>query len=159
MFSIRYKHLILALPLAMGAMALQVPALADTLGGMNPVSSQKLDQIRGGFSVQYDLGQMKLALDVNRVSFINGNLAPMEQFTGASGGTLDVIQSGLNNSVSASVVDGIPMGTLGTLIQNSLNNQVIRTVNVMNMTVTSQAFAQAMSLQATTQAALLRFMH
>ena len=147
------------LALVIGAMVVQAPALANTFGGMNPVDNQRLDHIRGGFSIQYELGQLKLAMNVTRISSINGSIVTEQHLTGASGGTLSVIQSGLNNMVSSSVVSSIPTGMLGTVIQNNLDNQVIRAINVLNITLTSQALAQAMAVRAITQSALLQSIH
>ncbi len=46
---------------------------------------------------------------------------------------------------------------MNTVIQNSMNNQVISTINTLNITITSQALAQAMAMQSVTQGALLQF--
>lgn len=148
-----------ALALAAGTLMFQMPALADTFNNVNPVSDQTLDHIRGGFSVGYDLGQMKLALDITQVSQINGLVEPTQQLTGASGGTLNVLQNGLNNSVSLSVLNNIPNGSMGTIVQNSFNNQVINTISTMNITITSHAFARAMDMQSSVQNAMLQFLH
>lgn len=153
-----------ALALATSALMFQAPAFANTLNGgmfngVKPVNDQTLDHIRGGFSLQYDLGQMKLALDMSQISYLNGVTQPAQQITGSSGGTLNMIQNGLNNSVSPSVVNSIPIGMQGALIQNNLDNQVLTTVNTLNITVTSQAFARSVAMGAAAQGALLRFLH
>ncbi|NYT61749.1 hypothetical protein H0A66_05350 [Alcaligenaceae bacterium] len=148
-----------ALALAVGTLMFQAPALAKTFNGVNPVSDQTLDHIRGGFSMGYDLGQMKLALDITQVNQINGVIEPAQQLTGASGGTLNVIQYGLNNAVSLSALNGIPSGSMGTVIQNSMSSQVINTISTLNITITSQAFAQAMNMQSSMQNAMLQFLH
>lgn len=147
------------LALATGTLIFQVPALADTFNNIHPVSDQALDHIRGGFSVGYDLGQLKLALDINQVSQVNGIIEPAQQLTGASGGTLDVMQYGLNNSVNLSVLNNIPNGSMGTIIQNSLSNQVINTISTLNITITSHALAQAVNMQSSVQNSMLQFLH
>lgn len=131
------------LALAIGTLVLQTPARADAFDGLNPVSTQTLDQIRGGFSMAFDFGQLMLAMDMTQVSMINGT----------------VIQQGLNNTVNPVVINGIPNESLSTVIQNSLNDQVINSISTMNITITSQTLAQTMALQSLTQDALLRFSH
>lgn len=148
-----------ALALVVGALAFQTPAHADTFDGLNPVSMQTLDHIRGGFSMEFNFGQLMMAMSLTQVNMINGDPAPGQQVTGASGGTSTVVQQGLGNSVSQVVMNGIPAGSMSTVIQNSLNDQVIHSVNTLNITITSQMLAQTMALQSLTQNALLRFLH
>lgn len=224
--------------LALLALCAEVPALAGTFGGMLPVANQQLDQVRGGFSLGFDFGRIAIALNMNRLSFVNGILTSVAPITGEAGGTLNLIQTGpsvvvsqppsggaptvgippavagaapaaplqsvtppggtptvvgmpsapvapvvpgapvvettggsltaaipvlsspaMTNAVSSSIANSLPAGTIGTVIQNSLDGQMIQSINVLNITVTSQALAQAVSLQSFTQGALLRFMH
>lgn len=148
-----------ALALAVGALAFQTPASADAFDGLNPVSTQALDHIRGGFSMEFNFGQLMLAMNLIQVNMINGNAVSGQQATGSSGGTTTVIQQGLDNSVGSGVLNGIPSGSLNTVIQNSLNDQVINSINTLNITITSQMLAQTMAVQSLTQNTLLRFLH
>lgn len=147
------------LALAIGALAFQAPAHADAFDGLNPVSMQTLDHIRGGFSMEFNFGQLMLAMSLTQVNMINGDTVPGQQTTGSSGGTTTVVQQGLDNAVDQVVLNGIPSGSIGTVIQNSLNDQVIHSVSTLNITITSQMLAQTMALQSLTQNALLRFLH
>lgn len=145
--------------LVLGALAVQSPAFAGTFGGAMPVSNQQLNQIRGGFSWHYDVGQFGFALDWSQINTINGNPVPAQHTTSANGGTLSVIQSGPNNVVIPSVANGLTAGSAATVIQNSLDNQVVNTLRVLNITLTSHALAQAMAAHAMMENALLQFSH
>lgn len=147
------------LALAVGALAFHAPVRADAFDGFNPVSMQALDHIRGGFSMELNFGQLALAMNMTQASMINGAVVPAQQITGLSGGTSTVIQQGLNNSVNLAVLNSIPSGSLSTVIQNSLDDQVIGSISTLNITITSQVLAQTMALQSLTQDALLRFLH
>lgn len=148
------------LALAVGTLVFQAPAHAGAFDGLNPVSIQTLDHIRGGFSMEFDFGQLMLAMNMTQVSMINGTIVPAQQAaSSSSGGAWTAIQQGLNNGVSPVVLSSIPSGSLSTVIQNSLNNQTINSINTLNITITSQVLAQTMALQSFTQNALLRFLH
>lgn len=74
-------------------------------------------------------------------------------------GTLTVMQSGFNNRASQPVVSNLSSGSTNSmLIQNSSSNRTISYVNTVNITVTSQALAQAMAMQSLTQGAILKFL-
>lgn len=147
------------LALVVGTLAFQAPARADAFDGLNPVSMQTLDHIRGGFSMEFNFGRLMLAMNMTQASMINGAIVPAQQTTGSSGGTSTVIQQGPNNVVNPVVLNSIPSGSLSTVIQNSLNDQVISSISTLNITITSQVLAQTMALQSLTQNALLRFLH
>lgn len=148
-----------ALALAIGTLAFQAPAHADAFDSFNPVSMQTLDHIRGGFSMEFNFGRLMMAMNMTQVNMINGALVPGQQITGASGGTSTLIQQGPNNSVNPLILNNIPSGSLSTIIQNSVNDQMIQSVNTLNITITSQVLAQTMALQSLAQSALLRFLH
>lgn len=157
MFSFVRSGAVLAL--AVGVLAVQAPAHADAFDGLSPVSTQTLDHIRGGFSVEFNFGQLMLAMDTTQVSTINGVVVPDQQATGSSGGSLTLIQQGLNNSINPVVLNNIPSGSMTTVIQNGLNDQVIGSISTLNITITSQMLAQAVNMQSMAQSALLRFAH
>ena len=147
------------LALAVGTLAFQAPAFAEGFDGLKPVSLQTLDHVRGGFSMEFNFGRMIMAMNMSHVSMINGILVPGDQTTGASGGTTTLIQQGPGNFISPTVLNGIPAGSMNTIIQNSLDSQVIRSVRTLNITITSQRLAQSMHFQSLSQSALLRFLH
>lgn len=206
-----------ALTLTLGVLLAQTPAHADTFAGLAPVTNQALATIRGGFSMSFDFGQMGIALDMSQMTFVNGQLVPVQQIVDAAGGTVNLIQNGpgngagtvsptdlaqgssatgsalhplapgngvglagsngaasglaglavpsvlmqtgLGNGATASLVSNVSPAMIGTVIQNGLDGQIIQNLNVLNVTVTSQALAQSVALQAMTQGALLRFLH
>lgn len=150
----------IAMALTAGTLMLQVPAYAGVFDGMNPVSTQALDRVRGGFSMEFDYGQLMLALNMNQVSMINGVIVPSQQTTtGSSGGISTLVQQGSSNSVNPLVLNNIPAGSLSTIIQNGLNNQLISSTSTLDITITSRTLAQTMALQSLTQNTLLRFLH
>lgn len=148
-----------ALAVAVGVLVFQAPAHADVFDGVSPVSPHTLDHIRGGFSVEINLGQLMLAMNTTQISTINGVVVPDQQAAGSSGGSSTLIQRGLNNSINPVVLNNIPGGSMSTVIQNGLNGQVIGSISTMNITITSQMLAQAVNIQSLTQSALLRFLH
>lgn len=130
---------------ALGLLLVQMPAVASTFGGASPVDGSRLSHIRGGFGVQYNVGDLSLALDLTQITAINGEMSQL-------------IQGGLDHTISSSVINGIAADALTTVIQNSLDNQVINTVNVMNITLTSNALAQAVAMRTLTQGTMQQFM-
>ncbi len=157
MFTSVHNRALLAL--AVGTLAFQAPVHAAAFGGASPVSMQALDQIRGGFGFEINLGQMMLAMNMSQVSMINGVVVPGEQTVTSAGGGSTLIQLGPHNWINPSVLNNIPAGSMSTVIQNSLNDQAIQSINTLNITITSQALAQNMALQSFAQGALLRFQH
>lgn len=147
------------LALAIGALTFQASARADAFDGLNPVSMQALDHIRGGFSMAFDFGPLMLAMNMTQVSMVNGVPTTGQQTVDPSGGASTVIQQGWNNSINPLVFNNLPAGSVNTVIQNSLNDQVIHSVNTLDITITSQMLAQSVALQSLTQAALLQFLH
>lgn len=155
MIAIQCNRTCTALVLAAAFMMVQAPVLANTFAKDIPISNKQLDGIRGGFSVQYDLGQIKVALDMSQFSFINGKLIQREALVGAGGDT-HIIQNGPNNFVNPSFVNSLSSGAMGTVIQNSLDSQVLSNFNVFNITVTSRQFAEAMSLKSAVHSAVIK---
>ncbi|NYT79858.1 hypothetical protein H0A71_23115 [Alcaligenaceae bacterium] len=155
MLTIQCNRTCTTLMLAAAFMMVQSPVLANTFAKDIPISDKQLNGIRGGFSVQYDLGQIKVALDMSQFSFINGKLMQREDLVGASGNT-HIIQNGPNNFVNPSFVDSLPTGAMGTVIQNSLDSQVISNFNVINIAVTSRQLSEAMSLKSAVRNAVIK---
>ncbi|MBS0551008.1 MAG: hypothetical protein JSS47_00545 [Proteobacteria bacterium] len=70
-----------------------------------------------------------------------------------AGSTVALIQNGSGNAVTTNALSG---SSLGTIIQNSLDNQKIQTVTTINATVNSVQAMQAMRMQQSLQEALNR---
>jgi hypothetical protein len=125
---------------------------------------RQLDAIRGGF----DIGSGLLAsFGINRAVYINGNLVSstsvhipnvgrmtpdLATALAAATGTVNVVQNGAGNSVDMSAIDQV---TAATVIQNSLDNQDIRSLTMINVGVNSQVAFRSLSLQQSLQAGLI----
>ena len=128
------------------------------------VSGHRLDAVRGGF----DFGNGLLAsFGIERAVYINGNLVTSnsvqvpdigrmtpDQATALAGatGTVNVIRNGAGNSVDTSAFDQV---TAATVIQNSLDNQDIRSLTMINVGVNSQVAFRSLNLQQSLQAGLI----
>lgn len=133
----------------------QATASAATFAGASPVSDARLSTLRGGFSTEHGV---KLSIGIDQLSFINGKLAVVNHLIQDGLGRVQTIQNGPGNAVNSSVLNGIRDNTLGTVIQNSLDGQAIRNVNVYNVTVTNKRLAQSLSISNAVTDAMTRFM-
>lgn len=128
------------------------------------VSEQELDNQRGGFDVGSGLA---VSFGIIRTVMVNGdvvsktsfNLPDVTQITPeqariASAAIADsgLVQIGPNNFVAAGVRSDL--GT-GTLIQNSLNDQHIKTLTIINTGVNSLGLLKALNTQTVLNDALL----
>ena len=122
------------------------------------VEANELDQVRGGF----DTGNgLKVSFGIERAVYINGNLVTTTSLsvldqgrlsaTGAprvasnDNGSLTLIQNGAGSVFSSSASPT----AVATVIQNTLNNQSIRSVTVIDAAVNSAQIARGLSLQST----------
>lgn len=128
------------------------------------VNDRQLDTIRGGF----DLGNGLLAsFGIERAVYINGNLVSSTSVNipdigritpdqasalAAATGTVNIIQNGPNNTVDPATFG---RATAATVIQNSLDNQDIRSLTTINTTVNSQNMLRSLGLQESLQAGLI----
>ena len=115
----------------------------------------RLDTMRGGFTTGEGL---KLSFGIERAVYINGNLVTSTSLnvsdlgTATAGraasatvnGSLALVQSGQGNTFLPGVVSST---AVGTVIQNTLDNQKIQHVTVVNATVNSMQVLRAMNLQ------------
>ena len=157
-------------------------ALADTLGhdfaGYRVATADELDEMRGGFDL--NAGGLHLSFSIERVTFINGVLAATTRLSipalnslgtpqtiADSAQTIQASTTGLQNTVGAIqngprntliLPDGISLSTsaLTTVIQNTLDNQVIRNMTILNATLSNQALARAMAISSALDRALIR---
>lgn len=127
------------------------------------VAPTYLDHVRGGFELAGT--QFMLSFGIERAVYINGdlvattvlNLKDLQLMAGTGAGPLSlpagavgalgIIQNGSGNSVSAQV-SGL---LVGTIIQNTLDNQNIQNVTTINATVNSLQIMRAMSVQSAVQ--------
>jgi hypothetical protein len=127
-----------------------------------PASATLLDSMRGGFEAS---GGLQIAFGIERSVYINGslvtttslNVAPSGQVTTLPSGTLvagssiALIQSGANNFFGAGPGTA---ANAAVVIQNSLDNQKIQGVTVINATVNSLALTKSSNIQSSIQNAL-----
>lgn len=131
--------------------------------GLVALGNESLDDIRGGFEVADT--NLKLTFGIERAVFINGELvattvlnlkdlqrtsavggAPETPTNGAAG-ALAVIQTGDGNTAPAQVGASL----VGTVVQNTLNNQKIQTVTTINAAVNSTQMLRAISVHSAIQ--------
>ena len=153
-----------------------VPAGATPPSPSDPLASRvlalgdaSLDEVRGGFDVPGS--HLTYTFGIERAVFINGELvartvlklqdlgtvagrgAPVQELTGVNGAaaTVDVIQNGPGNNFTAQVGPNM----VGTVIQNTLDNQKIQHVTTINATVNSLQMMRAMSVQSAVQSGIV----
>ena len=155
------KLLCCALLLAAGNGCFGAGPGAKSGGLFNPgewkaVSDDKLDTLRGGFEAG---NGMTVSFGLVRTVTINGDVvnrtsfnlpdvskisAEQARIVSAAIAETSVVQNGSGNVVSESVRSQL---TGGTLIQNSLNNQTIQTLTVINAGVNSLGLFKSLNLQ------------
>ena len=128
---------------------------SDVFEGSAKVGDEELDHVRGGFSLATNSGALQIAIGIERAVYIDGVLQVMNSLNlpllGSGGGTdstlpvADLVQNGsgsylLPSSASEST------GNVMTVVQNSLNNQSISNLNIINATVTGQSLLQSLAL-------------
>lgn len=135
----------------------QAPLLGQQLAALD---AAVLDEVRGGFELAGS--GLKFSFGIERAVYINGeliastvlNLRDLQlasvRGTGSTPGSpsaLDVIQNGVGNNAPTQVSPNM----VGTIIQNTLNNQKIQNVTTINATVNSMQALRAMSVQSAIQ--------
>jgi hypothetical protein len=146
------------------SVASQAAFAADGVNYWQPVSDQRLEQMRGGF----DLGSGIVAsLGIDRAVYINGNLVTSTSINipdishissaqatalAAVMNTANLVQNGPGNSVDPSTLS---QARGATIIQNTLNNQQIQALTTLNVSTNSLNLFRAMGLQDSLQSALI----
>jgi hypothetical protein len=118
-------------------------ACADGFLGRPAVADAQLDALRGGFLTD---GGLRIALGIERLVHINGELvsSTMLRVSDLSalrargielqGSPLSLVQNGPGNAIDPGVLQTLGPGML-TLVQNSLNDQVIRGTTRIDVTI------------------------
>ena len=130
----------------------------------SPVTDQALDGMRGGF----DVGQaLTVSFGIVRSVTINGNLVTQTSFNlpditkindeqakiaSLAIAETGVIQNGIGNILTNGVRSELPASTV---IQNTLNDQTIQTLTVINAGVNSMGMLKSINTQTTLKDALL----
>lgn len=130
-----------------------------------PASNEQLDKARGGFSLDSGLN---VSFGIIRTVTINGDMVSRTSFdlpditsispdqarlVNTALGHTGVIQSGSGNFIDPATVMDL---NGGTLIQNSLNDQQIQTLTVINTGVNSLALLKSINTQDVLTDALVR---
>ncbi len=141
----------------------EAPTRAPWGGETVAMDVSRLDGVRGGFVAHSGL---KLSFGIERAVYINGTLvtttalnvsdlgnlsAGQAAVASLNGGTLAIVQSGTGNTFLPGVVSA---STIGTVIQNTLDNQHIQSVTTINATVNSGEIVRSMNLQQSVQNAI-----
>lgn len=132
------------------------PAGAPAGAQWVPVSAAILEHTRGGFTLG---GGLEVSLGIERLVSINGNTvsrttlqlgdmsrlsAEQARQTGEALSSVNLIQNGHDNIVVAALAP-LPLG--GTVIQNSLNDQLIRSQTVIHSSVNSMGLLKTLNFQ------------
>ena len=128
----------------------------------NAVAPETLDGYRGGFVTDNGLA---VTLGIERIVTINGNVAEHSELELGDLGRLTSGAATLSADTAAQVrliqngggtfavqMDNNVLG--GTVIQNSLNDQLIRNQTIINASVNARGLLQAMNFQSTLANAL-----
>lgn len=144
-----------ALPARMATEADERPALLAA----TPLDDAVLDTQRGGFAAP---GGLQMTFGIERAVFVNGvlestthlRLEDLGQVVAnlPPGATLAVVQNGGGNTFATS----LPAGTLGTVVQNSLDDQLLQVVSTIEISVNSAELLRGMRLDMSLQDALTR---
>ena len=130
------------------------PAL-NSLMDCKVASDEELEKMRGGFSINAGGSQILLSLGFQQVTYINGILAAMTTLNLPQSNSAAPIPIQQNFIPSQIIQNGpgntyMPPATLPsnvmTVIQNSLNNQIISHMTIINATIASKQLSDAMSM-------------
>ena len=157
------KERFAAASLACLLVAAQNAGAEPPAAGWTAVSEETLEQARGGFDMP---GGLSLSLGIERLVSVNGSVVSSVAFTIADLAHLSVEEANLARTAVASmtvlqngagnVFSPGPMAQTmaGTVIQNSLNDQVLRTQTIINSSVNSLQLLKLANFQDTLQNAL-----
>lgn len=162
----RGTHELLHVSLWLALAGFSAPAgAADETDAWTPVDEARLDSTRGGFST--DTG-LVVSLGLERLVSINGDLvartsidiadlnhisAEQARQTRDALSSVKLIQNGSDNIYQA----GDAQRALGgVVIQNTLNDQLIRSQTVISSTVNSASLLKTINLQGSLSDALMR---
>lgn len=134
----------------------------DLFANAQPVDPAALDELRGGFEGPNGLA---VSLGIDRIVTINGNVVERSQLNLGDLGNLTNGMSKVSADTANQVrliQNGISSGNLqlgrdvlgGTIIQNSLNDQLINNQTIINASVNARGMLQSMNFQSTLNNAL-----
>lgn len=104
-------------------------------GPAQPLSPVQLDRLRGGF---HGPDGLVLSFGIERMVYVNGQLVT----------TTRIAVQGLGTPSAALAQPALPaMSDLGTVVQNALNDQQIKTLTIVNASANSLDVLRSWSLQ------------
>lgn len=144
-----------ALEAAAPSVAPMPPAPNTPFGAqLTALGDETLTQIRGGFVT--DAG-LKISFGIERAVFINGDLVTTTRFStqdmagvtagraSDAGNTVALIQNGGGNVFLAGATSP---SSMPSIVQNTLDNQAIRTVTIINASINSLELLRSSNLAA-----------
>ena len=150
---------LLSIVAACACAATEEPGIND----WTAVADDRLDGMRGGFEIDSGL---KVSFGIQRAVYVDGNLVAAASVTvpdlarittvqadalRTSAGALSLVQNGGGNAFDAGAM---PAAAVATVIQNSLNNQEIRSLTVVDATVNTLGALKALNFAASMREAL-----
>jgi hypothetical protein len=153
-----------------GAILLSIAA-ADACAAMEAlagndwtaVTDDRLDSMRGGFEIDSSL---TVSFGIQRAVYVDGNLVTAASVTvpdlarittaqadalRTSAGAVSLVQNGVGNAYDTGAM---PAAAVATVIQNSLNNQEIRSLTVIDATVNTLGALKALNFATSMRDAL-----
>lgn len=129
------------------------PFSAAGFAADNAVAPAALDELRGGF---IDTNGLAVSLGIDRIVTVNGNVAATSSINFGDLGSLAAGRSVLSTDAANQLsllqngngtlnVQFGPSAFGGTVIQNSLNNQLINNATIINASVDARGMLQAMN--------------
>jgi hypothetical protein len=133
-------------------------------GDWTPVPAEELERTRGRYATDNGL---QLSLGIERVVSINGDVVAQTRFSVADLENITASQaSGLRDALATQVIQNGPhnsflpdvsqAGSGGVIIQNTLNDQVIRNQTIINANVNSGSLLKALNFASSLNDALNR---
>lgn len=155
----QFTHIVACAALLCGAGG--VLAQPNDAGEWQPVDDAMLAEARGGFDLG---GGLVMSLGIERVVSINGDVISSSAFNIADVSKLNSEQAGLGTELSSlnllqngagnSFLATLPQTVGATVIQNSLNDQVLATRTVINTSLNSSELLKAINFQDSLRTAL-----
>ena len=104
-------------------------------GPAQPLAAEQLDRLRGGF---HGPDGLVLSFGIERMVYVNGQLVT----------TTRIAVQGLGTPSAALAQPALPaLSDLGTVVQNALNDQQIKTLTIVNASANSLDVLRSWSLQ------------
>lgn len=134
------------------------------------VADSDLDQMRGGFETSSGGLPLSFTFGIERQTYLNGQLVstttiaiptfPSANTQGVAAAVFSpiVIQNGPGNEFSLQGISNLPTSAM-TVIQNSLDNQVIGNTTVINASITSRDFLRSLAAQSSLNHMVFRSVH